>query len=96
MAERLLDWVSGLPTVAVYAVLAVLSSVENVFPPVPAEDRNGNPHDFSASPSLAGKRATNVALTGQGAYDAFGSGHLGILASPQTEELTYDFVAHGH
>ena len=66
---------------------------------MPAQDRNGNPHDFSASPALAGKRATNVALTGQGAYDAFGSGHLGILASPQTEELAYDFVArdkHGH
>jgi len=66
------------------------------FPAVPAQDRNGNPHDFSASPALTGKRATNVALTGQGAYDAFGSGHLGILASPQTEELAYDFLAHGH
>ena len=66
------------------------------FPAVPAEDRNGNPHDFSASPALAGKRATNVALTGQGAFDAFGSGHLGIVASPQTEELAYDFVARGH
>lgn len=37
MAERLLDWMSGLPTAAVYLVLAVLSSVENVFPPVPAD-----------------------------------------------------------
>jgi LPXTG-motif cell wall-anchored protein len=37
VAERLLDWVSGLPTVAVYLVLAVLSSVENIFPPVPAD-----------------------------------------------------------
>ena len=37
MAERLLDWVSGLPTAAVYLVLAVLSSVENDFPPVPAD-----------------------------------------------------------
>jgi pimeloyl-ACP methyl ester carboxylesterase len=63
------------------------------FPAVPAQDRNGNPHDFSASPVLAGKRATNRALTGQGAFDAFGSGHLGILASPQTEQLAYDFVA---
>ena len=63
------------------------------FPAVPAQDRNGNPHDFSASPALAGKRATNVALTGQGAYDAFGTAHLGILASPQTEQLAFDFVA---
>jgi membrane protein DedA with SNARE-associated domain len=37
VAERLLDWVSGLPTAAVYLVLAALSSVENVFPPVPAD-----------------------------------------------------------
>jgi membrane protein DedA with SNARE-associated domain len=37
VAERLLDWVSGLPTVAVYLVLAVLSCVENIFPPVPAD-----------------------------------------------------------
>jgi membrane protein DedA with SNARE-associated domain len=37
VAERLLDWVSGLPTTAVYLVLAVLSSVESVFPPVPAD-----------------------------------------------------------
>jgi hypothetical protein len=63
------------------------------FPPVPAEDRTGAPHDFSSSPALLGNRATNVALTGQGAYDAFGTAHLGILPSPQTEELAYDFVA---
>jgi pimeloyl-ACP methyl ester carboxylesterase len=70
------------------------------FPAVPAQDRNGTAHDFSTSPALAGKRARNVALTGQGAYDASGSGHLGIVASPQTEELAYEFVAggdkHGH
>ena len=63
------------------------------FPAVPAQDRNGIPHDFSASPALSGKRATNVSLTGQGAYDAFGAAHLGILASPQTAQLTYDFIA---
>jgi membrane protein DedA with SNARE-associated domain len=37
VAERLLDWVSSLPTVAVYLVLAGLSCVENIFPPVPAD-----------------------------------------------------------
>jgi pimeloyl-ACP methyl ester carboxylesterase len=63
------------------------------FPAVPAQDRNGNPHDFSASPALSGRRAANVALTGQGAYDAFGSAHLGILPSPQTEQLAYGFLA---
>ena len=63
------------------------------FPAVPAQDRTGAPHDFAASPALLGNRATNVALTGQGAYDAFGAAHLGILPSPQTEELAYDFIA---
>ena len=63
------------------------------FPAVPAQDRNGNPHDFSTSPALFGNRATNVGLTGQGAYDAFGAAHLGILPSPQTEQLAYDFLA---
>jgi membrane-associated protein len=37
VAERLLDWVGGLPPAAVYLVLAALSSVENVFPPAPAD-----------------------------------------------------------
>jgi len=37
VAERLLDWMQGLPTAAVYLVLAALSSVENIFPPVPAD-----------------------------------------------------------
>jgi pimeloyl-ACP methyl ester carboxylesterase len=63
------------------------------FPAVPAQDRNGRPHDFSASPALAARRATNLALTGQGVFDAFGAAHLGILASPQTEQLAYDFLA---
>ena len=37
MAERFLEWVSGLPVPAIYAVLALVSAVENVFPPVPAD-----------------------------------------------------------
>lgn len=37
MLDRFLDWLSGLPPVAAYAVLVVLSAVENVFPPVPAD-----------------------------------------------------------
>jgi pimeloyl-ACP methyl ester carboxylesterase len=62
------------------------------FPAVPAEDRTGAAHDFSESPELDGPRAENVALTGQGAYDLFGTGHLGILDSPQTWKLTLDFL----
>ena len=37
MGEAFLQWVSGLPGIAVYVVLIVLSAVENVFPPVPAD-----------------------------------------------------------
>jgi membrane protein DedA with SNARE-associated domain len=37
MLERFLDWLAHLPTLATYVVLALLSSLENVFPPVPAD-----------------------------------------------------------
>lgn len=37
MLDAFLDWLSGLPTPAIYATLAALSAVENVFPPVPAD-----------------------------------------------------------
>lgn len=35
--DRFLEWMSGLPPLAVYPILAVLAAVENVFPPVPAD-----------------------------------------------------------
>jgi membrane protein DedA with SNARE-associated domain len=37
VADRLLDWLAGLPTGPTYAVLMLLSAAENVFPPVPAD-----------------------------------------------------------
>ena len=37
LVDRFLDWVALLPTPAVYVVLTLLSAVENVFPPVPAD-----------------------------------------------------------
>lgn len=37
MVEAFLHWVTGLPSAAIYGVLAALSAVENVFPPVPAD-----------------------------------------------------------
>jgi membrane protein DedA with SNARE-associated domain len=37
MLDRLLDWLSGLPTIPTYLVLMGLSALENVFPPVPAD-----------------------------------------------------------
>jgi len=35
--EGFLDWLAGLPTAASYAVLMLLSALENFFPPVPAD-----------------------------------------------------------
>jgi membrane protein DedA with SNARE-associated domain len=35
--DRFLDWLAHLPAAATYGVLMVLSAVENVFPPVPAD-----------------------------------------------------------
>jgi hypothetical protein len=67
-----------------------ISGQDGIFPGVPAEDRNGRAWDFSLSPTLEG--AQNVALTGQGAHDIIGTGHLGILNSPETWRLAYDFV----
>ena len=67
-----------------------ISGQDGLFPGVPAEDRNGRPWDFALSPTLEG--AQNVSLTGQGAYDILGTGHLGILNSPDTWRLAYDFV----
>jgi pimeloyl-ACP methyl ester carboxylesterase len=60
------------------------------FPAIPSIDRNGEPHDFSASPALRG--ATNVVLTGQGVFDILGSAHLGIANSPTVWDLAADFL----
>ena len=35
--QDVLDWLSGLPPAALYAALAVVAAVENVFPPLPAD-----------------------------------------------------------
>ena len=60
--------------------------------PVPAIDSFGRPTDFSRSASLRGAR--EIALTGQGAYDpVLGTGHLGILNSPDTWRATLDFLS---
>lgn len=66
---------------------------DGVLAPVPAEDRTGAPHDFSQSARLDGPLATNVSVTGQGAFDPFlGTAHLGMLASPAVWALTADFL----
>jgi pimeloyl-ACP methyl ester carboxylesterase len=67
---------------------------DGAFPPVPAQDREGNPHDFSQSARLEGAR--QIDLTGQGAFDdVLGSAHLGILNSPVTWGHALDFLTDG-
>jgi len=64
---------------------------DGVFPPVPAEDRDGNPHDFSQSATL--QRADQVDLVGQGQHDGvLGTAHLGILNSPDTWKIAFKFL----
>ena len=58
---------------------------------VPAEDRDGQPHDFSQSAQLEG--ADEIDLTGQGMYDPIlDTAHLGILDSPQTWAAALAFL----
>ena len=60
--------------------------------PVPAEDSFGKPTDFSHSAVIKGARQLD--LVGQGVYDPIlGTGHLGILNSPQTRQATFEFLA---
>ena len=64
---------------------------DGVFTPVPSEDRDGNPHDFSQSATLQHARQTD--LVGQGQYDLIlGTAHLGILNSPETWGIAFDFL----
>ena len=70
------------------------SAPDGVFPAVPAQDREGNPHDFSLSARLAGAR--EIDLVGQGAFDdVLGTAHLGILNSPVTWQRAFDFLSEG-
>jgi len=58
---------------------------------VPAEDRDGNPHDFTASAGLAG--AETIDLVDQGQYDTvLSTSHLGILNSPDTRNAAVRFL----
>ena len=67
---------------------------DGVFPPAPAEDREGNPHDFSLSARIEGAR--EIDLTNQGVFDDVAhSSHLGILNSPATWQAAFDFLTGG-
>lgn len=60
-----------------------VSEQDGTVPPVPAENRRGEPEDFSDSAALSG--ADDVVLTEQGRHDdALQSAHLGIVNSPET------------
>lgn len=64
---------------------------DGVLAPVPAEDRNGQPHDFSFSAQL--RDAVNVDVFNQGQFDnILGASHTGIVNSPQVWELTLNFL----
>jgi len=70
------------------------SAQDGLFAPLPAEDRDGLPHDFSDSAKLGGAR--EVDLTGQGVHDPFlGTAHLGILDSPDTWAAALAFLTKG-
>ncbi len=65
---------------------------DGLIPPIPEDDANGNPHDFSDSALLAG--ANHIDLTGQGQYDPIlGTAHLGILNSPTTWADALEFLS---
>jgi pimeloyl-ACP methyl ester carboxylesterase len=69
-----------------------ISAQDGSLPAVPAEDRDGNPHDFSDSALLAG--APSIDLVGQGQYDPIlGTAHLGILNSPTTWAAALKFLS---
>jgi hypothetical protein len=64
---------------------------DGALPGAPAEDRDGNPHDFTASAGLAG--AETIDLVGQGQYDPIlSTTHLGILNSPETRNAALRFL----
>ena len=65
------------------------------FPVAPAEDRDGKPHDFTASAGLAG--AETIDLVGQGQFDTIvSSAHLGILNSPEARNAALRFLGSLH
>lgn len=68
------------------------SRQDGLLPSVPAQDRDGLPHDFSQSARLEG--VANVDLVGQGQYDGvFSSAHLGIVSSPDAWQAAFTFLA---
>ena len=68
-----------------------ISAQDGFLPAVPAEDRDGKPHDFSRSARLKG--ATTIELTRQGQFDTIiGTAHLGIVNSPWAWSAALGFL----
>ena len=64
---------------------------DGAFAPVPAENRRGEPHDFSESAILPGE--PSIPMTGQGIYDtALLTAHIGISASPAVHAHVLEFL----
>jgi hypothetical protein len=69
-----------------------IAKQDGVLAPVPAQDREGRPHDFSRSAYLEG--ATLREMTGQGQYDGvLLAAHTGIINSPDVWKASADFLA---
>jgi pimeloyl-ACP methyl ester carboxylesterase len=76
------------------ASFVYISTRDGVLPAVPAQDRNGRPHDFGRSAELRGARL--VRLTGQGVHDTtLLAAHTGLVASPDAWALARDFLRPG-
>ena len=68
-----------------------IAEQDGVMAPVPAEDRHGNPHDFSQSARLAGAKV--IEFTEQGQYDqALLASHTGIINSPDVWAAAFAFL----
>ena len=69
-----------------------ISAQDGFFPAVPAEDRDGKPHDFSRSARLQG--AFTIELVQQGRFDPIlQTAHLGILNSPAAWSAALGFLS---
>lgn len=69
-----------------------IAAQDGVLPAVPAQDRNGRPHDFSKSAHLAG--AALIEMRDQGGHDmALRASHTGIINSPDVWAASLRFLA---
>jgi pimeloyl-ACP methyl ester carboxylesterase len=68
------------------------SLTDGALPGVPAEDRDGNAHDFTESAGLSS--AQTIDLVGQGQFDTIlSTAHLGILNSPDSRSAALQFLS---